>query len=196
MKLCKACHANLPPEAFSPDKRSRDGLQSRCKACRTTYQRQYRLAHPEKTQEINARSYARHADKRRAYQRAYARRNRAARKAYMQRWSAENAERRRDYHRNYRKRNSARIREYERHRDHLERTNHADLGVDDWPAIKAMWGERCVYCYSQGGLEMEHVIPVSNGGGHTWDNVVPACRSCNARKKDRTLLTFLLVGLM
>ena len=30
------------------------------------------------------------------------------------------------------------------------------------------------------------VVPRSRGGTHTWENVVAACRSCNARKGDRT----------
>jgi 5-methylcytosine-specific restriction endonuclease McrA len=31
------------------------------------------------------------------------------------------------------------------------------------------------------------VIPRSRGGEHTWENVVAACRDCNARKRDRLL---------
>jgi 5-methylcytosine-specific restriction endonuclease McrA len=36
-------------------------------------------------------------------------------------------------------------------------------------------------------LTMDHVVPLSKGGPHTKENVVPACRPCNARKKDRLL---------
>lgn len=31
---------------------------------------------------------------------------------------------------------------------------------------------------------IEHVIPVSKGGTHTWDNVVPAHYRCNMDKAD------------
>src|SRR3954469_10026880 len=34
---------------------------------------------------------------------------------------------------------------------------------------------------------IDHVIPRSRGGQHAWDNVVAACRPCNARKEDRLL---------
>jgi 5-methylcytosine-specific restriction endonuclease McrA len=37
-------------------------------------------------------------------------------------------------------------------------------------------------------LELEHVIPHAQGGGSTWENLVAACRKCNARKADRTPL--------
>ena len=42
----------------------------------------------------------------------------------------------------------------------------------------------CQYC-GRAAENVDHVIPRSRGGGHTWDNVVAACRSCNARKEDR-----------
>ncbi len=32
---------------------------------------------------------------------------------------------------------------------------------------------------------MDHVIPLSRGGKHALDNVVPACRGCNTSKNDR-----------
>lgn len=46
-------------------------------------------------------------------------------------------------------------------------------------------GGRCQYC---GGAaeDIDHVLPRSRGGRHSWDNVVAACRRCNARKQDRT----------
>jgi 5-methylcytosine-specific restriction endonuclease McrA len=42
----------------------------------------------------------------------------------------------------------------------------------------------CQYCGSR-AENVDHVIPKSRGGGHTWDNVVAACRPCNARKENR-----------
>lgn len=44
----------------------------------------------------------------------------------------------------------------------------------------------CQYCGSTKKLTLDHVIPRSKGGKHTWDNVVIACESCNSRKGDRT----------
>lgn len=43
----------------------------------------------------------------------------------------------------------------------------------------------CQYC---GGPaeNVDHVIPRSRGGTHTWENVVASCRPCNARKENRT----------
>ncbi len=45
-------------------------------------------------------------------------------------------------------------------------------------------GSRCQYCGSA-AENLDHVIPRSRGGEHTWENVVAACRRCNTRKEDR-----------
>ncbi len=47
-------------------------------------------------------------------------------------------------------------------------------------------GHRCQYCGAP-AENIDHVIPRSRGGPHAWDNVVAACRPCNARKEDRLL---------
>jgi 5-methylcytosine-specific restriction endonuclease McrA len=44
----------------------------------------------------------------------------------------------------------------------------------------------CQYCGSTKKLTLDHVIPRSKGGKHSWDNVVIACSGCNSRKGDRT----------
>ncbi len=41
----------------------------------------------------------------------------------------------------------------------------------------------CQYCGVRAReLTIDHVVPRRLGGRHTWENVVSACRSCNARK--------------
>ncbi len=45
----------------------------------------------------------------------------------------------------------------------------------------------CQYCGSTKRLTLDHVIPRSKGGTHTWDNVVAACERCNSSKGDRLL---------
>jgi 5-methylcytosine-specific restriction endonuclease McrA len=45
---------------------------------------------------------------------------------------------------------------------------------------------RCQYC-GAAAENIDHVVPRSRGGVHAWENVVAACRPCNARKEDRLL---------
>ena len=48
---------------------------------------------------------------------------------------------------------------------------------------------RCQYCGgSRRGDELtfDHVVPVSRGGGKSWNNIVTACLGCNRRKGGKT----------
>ena len=45
---------------------------------------------------------------------------------------------------------------------------------------------RCQYCGSA-AENIDHVVPRSRGGTHTWENVVASCRPCNMRKEDHLL---------
>lgn len=53
-------------------------------------------------------------------------------------------------------------------------------------AVFARDGSRCQYC-SAPADSIDHVVPRSRGGQHVWENVVAACRPCNAQKRDRLL---------
>lgn len=53
-------------------------------------------------------------------------------------------------------------------------------------AVFARDGHRCQYC-GAAAENLDHVVPRSKGGTHTWENVVAACRPCNTRKEDRLL---------
>jgi 5-methylcytosine-specific restriction endonuclease McrA len=45
----------------------------------------------------------------------------------------------------------------------------------------------CQYCGREAReLTLDHVVPRSQGGQHSWDNVVGCCFSCNRRKAGRT----------
>ena len=45
----------------------------------------------------------------------------------------------------------------------------------------------CQYCGRvTRDLTLDHVVPRSQGGIHSWENVVSACKSCNRRKGGRT----------
>lgn len=59
------------------------------------------------------------------------------------------------------------------------------LTLDEWLMICEQFGQRCAYCGKIKPLEQDHVIPLSKGGPHTRENVVPACKPCNASKGNR-----------
>lgn len=72
----------------------------------------------------------------------------------------------------------------------------SDFTIEQWKQKLEEHNYRCSYCYTHQDdldmpLEQEHIVPVSNNGGYTWDNIVPACQSCNASKGNKSLLEYL-----
>jgi 5-methylcytosine-specific restriction endonuclease McrA len=48
---------------------------------------------------------------------------------------------------------------------------------------------QCQYCGSYSKVEiltLDHVVPKSQGGGTTWENITTACSPCNVKKGGRT----------
>ena len=66
-----------------------------------------------------------------------------------------------------------------------ERDKSRDLRRSRWWQNKLALG-RCHWCDGQfppEKLTMDHVIPLTRGGKGSRNNVVPACKECNTRKK-------------
>jgi 5-methylcytosine-specific restriction endonuclease McrA len=62
----------------------------------------------------------------------------------------------------------------------------ATLTVREWLDTLEYFGWRCAYCRRADFAAMDHFIPVTQGGGTTHANCVPACVSCNSAKGGRS----------
>ncbi|MEJ1155027.1 MULTISPECIES: HNH endonuclease [Microbacterium] len=70
-------------------------------------------------------------------------------------------------------------------------TSGSDLTDAQWAAISEAWAQ-CAYCgKADGPFQRDCVLPISRGGRYTLDNVVPACRSCNASKSNDEVTAWL-----
>jgi 5-methylcytosine-specific restriction endonuclease McrA len=101
-------------------------------------------------------------------------RYRPQRIAYMKAWAKANPELRR-----------AIAAQYKATRRTWEQLNPGSVGIPskDWRKLVRHYHHRCAYCGgNEGGLHMDHVIPLSRGGRHAIGNVLPACQSCNLSK--------------
>ena len=61
------------------------------------------------------------------------------------------------------------------------------LSIEQWFYILKLFNNECAYCGSKDNIEQEHIIAVNKSGKTSLGNIVPACRSCNASKKDNYL---------
>jgi 5-methylcytosine-specific restriction endonuclease McrA len=72
---------------------------------------------------------------------------------------------------------------YHRRRAKLLNAPYNDLTTQQWIEIKSAFNHCCAYCgIKSKRLSQDHITPLSKGGSHTANNVVPACRTCNSKK--------------
>ena len=73
----------------------------------------------------------------------------------------------------------------------MDRVEH-DLTDTQWATLQHLWGG-CAYCGAQPTETMQRdcVLALSRGGRYTLDNIVPACRSCNASKSNAEVTTWM-----
>lgn len=91
------------------------------------------------------------------------------------------------FHKEYRKtsKSKERKRKTQAARQARKKGLRCDLTLEQWQAICEAFGFRCAYCGDETGkLYQEHVIPLNQGGEYTVTNIVPACPSCNVKKRD------------
>lgn len=59
---------------------------------------------------------------------------------------------------------------------------------EDWKETLEFFNHECAYCGETGKeLEQEHVIPLSNNGHYTRQNIIPACSFCNGSKHNHPM---------
>lgn len=78
-------------------------------------------------------------------------------------------------------------------RNILSNLGQESFNESEWESTKAYFSHQCAYCGDEGNFVIDHAIPINRSslGEHRLGNLVPSCRSCNARKADRDFLEFL-----
>lgn len=174
-RTCTKCGEAKPLTEYHRDKRSPGGLRRQCKACRCSQT--------------------------------------------MDWWYA-NQERQLQRHRDYVDENRDRVRQIDSERYYRNRDERLDLALSvtharraraagaeyDFSvtrdALRERDGDCCHYCgivmdfaredrrIRKDKATIEHVTPISAGGGHTFDNVVLSCWGCNADKRSDDVESF------
>lgn len=104
----------------------------------------------------------------------WAKNNPEKRKAIKDKWRAENKEKTNFLTRRY-----------------IYRRKHAEGNVT-FEEVQEMYRQtpKCPYCWTNKSDTIDHVIPLSRGGTNNPDNLIAICRSCNSKKRDKTLREF------
>ncbi len=62
--------------------------------------------------------------------------------------------------------------------------------LEQYRELLELYDYRCAYCGSSKNLTMDHFVPLSRGGEHDIDNILPACWHCNSSKHTLTGFEF------
>jgi len=65
-----------------------------------------------------------------------------------------------------------------------EKGRHTEVEFD---ALCEKYGRRCLACGEVTRLTPDHIVPISQGGSDTIDNIQPLCESCNKSKGAHTM---------
>lgn len=170
-RVCTDCKEAKPLSEYHKDKRGLRGHRGICKPCRGSYMLGY-------------------------YQE-----NRDDTLARMKQYREDNVDehRAKDVVRYYRDREKriALVIDATHRRRALMRENGWERGVSR-PALRKIHGDDCPYCgitmsfevfsgYDPARATVEHILPLSRGGSHTFDNTCLCCWQCNIRKNAKTL---------
>ena len=164
-------------------------------------QRRYRQKYPEK-ERLRARRWeaahreqercrqntwnAAHREQKCAQRRAHYWTHRVLSLARSAQWRAANPEKARASQKRWERAHPEQLKALRNaHRSRKRGAVISDLTHLQWIALQVQYDHRCVYCgkRAKGHLTQDHVTPLSKGGNHTASNIVPACRSCNSKKK-------------
>lgn len=165
-KRCRRCTVMKAPELFSTAKQNRDGLHGYCKDCHAELNRERNAKDPERHRTDSATWRKNNPEKARRYEQSRRAMHRAKDKRY------------RDRHPD---RNAARANRYYARKQKAEGTH----TTREWLDLCVHYAMRCLCCGAQKRLTIDHVIPLSQGGSDTIDNLQPLCMRCNARKGGR-----------
>lgn len=192
-KVCKRCHSWKPLDQYHPRKDGKFGRNARCKDCQNEYLRTLRDRDRDHYREQARGYYAADTEKHLAHGRSWKERNPDKIKAYSKQKYEANPEEMRRRSRQFRIDNAELCREKDRQRRVREHGCKVEMGLHEWEKIKKAFGYRCAYCGCKPEkLTQDHVIPLSMKGSHSIDNVVPACKTCNDKKRNNPAPPFVV----
>ena len=194
-RTCPTCGQSKPFSEWAKNKSKHDGLGSLCKKCHAAKAAAWRKENPEEQKRRSREQFAKSRE----------RENARRKKRYWDNWALEResrrayyektAEQQRQTSREWRKRNPEKLASMNRNSRARRKNVYTERYTKD--EVLAKWGTECHICgepidlsaprYNglegwERGLQLDHVIPLINGGEDTIRNVKPAHGLCNLKK--------------
>lgn len=193
MKKCTICKKTKSKEEFYKDKTRPDGLEHRCKSCKIQCSKKYKSDATKSVKICSKCKVTKKIDE--FYKSAYSSDGIASyckkcKKTVRKIWHRDTKKERNKQRNVYLKKNpqiAHKIRENRRIREYNAEGYHT---LEEWENKKTQFKESCGYCKETKHLTKDHMTPLSRGGTNYINNIIPACKSCNSSKGDKTYEEF------
>lgn len=187
---CRACMKKYKSDYYSKNKEEINKKN-----------RDYYHDNKERMKDSMSQYYQENKEELLSYQKQYYQNNKDKIKEYDKQYNLENKDKILTYHKMYRKSEHGKevVRRYnnsiEGKLKNHNKTNKRRIRLinsentltsEELDSNISYFNNRCAYCeclFSEDNkMHLEHIVPVSKGGGTTKENIVPACATCNLSK--------------
>lgn len=190
-KVCCTCKTLKDLHFFSKNKSFKDGYAVRCKQCI----REYNVANKEHISQLRKKNYLNNIDNCKKYSKKSHFLHREERLQKQKIYYQNNKEYFKYKNKKYKEDNKDYILLKNNKRKNLIKLQNINQSEIDNLLINN--NNQCFYCkiFVKRGinLHLDHKVPLSRGGNHHINNIVPACASCNLRKGTKTTEEFLFI---
>jgi len=179
IKTCSKCKNEFPltEEYFVKTKGYKDGFHSYCKRCKKKYSKQWYKKNIDYVKECNKQWNIDNPQKARERKKHWSELNEKNYPGFLK-----------EYRKRWGKENKNKVNGYKQKRRTIKKGLLATLTIEEWINIKNHFNNECCYCGKKSQLFQDHFIPLSKGGEYIYNNIIPACGSCNSSKNNKNFL--------
>jgi len=160
----------------------------KCKHCADERSRKYYESHAEEIK-INARTWKQeNADRKKELDRRWQIENKERSNGHKQRWLRDNREKAKEAAKRWRQRNPDKKIAIEENRRARKQKAGGSFTAAEWRDLVQHYGNKCLNCGRVDvQLTVDHIVPISKGGGSDIENIQCLCLQCNSSKGDKTI---------
>ena len=189
-KRCPGCERVKCRGAFGRSLLRLDGLQPYCRECRSAKQRESRPWLSEANRKRSKQWSQNHSESEKQRWKAYQEAHREKYREHSRTYHEANRDKHREQMRAYQRNNLETYAVRNANRHALKAKAGGSFTLQEWEALKAHYDYTCLRCGRREPeieLTIDHVVPLSQGGRNSIENLQPLCRTCNLSKNAKTI---------
>lgn len=174
MQICSVCKESKALSEFHANKNRPNGRTVTCKSCAGIRSKTWAKENRSRVNECYRKNYALNLED-----------SRRKRRERVRKWETNNPEKKKEAQRNYHLNHPEKRRLAEHKRRTVKEANGVFYILEK--EIKSLLSTPCANCGTLDNITLDHVIPISRGGRHSFGNLQALCKSCNSSKNNRTI---------